>query len=125
MSKSARAIIRLTALLISVVSPVIATLSYFSLWRSEGAAALLSGITVLLLTVCALPLYKLIIKHFSSPSVYTVWLVLFIIFAMLRSVAEQMTVICLVGFVSNALGAMLYKIASYGDTSDRISKKES
>ena len=47
-----------------------------------------------------------------------VWLVLFVLFFMLSKIANEMTVISFVGFVSNVTGAILFYIAK------RIREKE-
>ena len=72
---------------------------------------MLSGFTVLLLAVCALPLWRAVKKVLSSPSIHTLWLIFFILFLLLSRVAEEMTVISLVGFLSSSLGAILIRLS--------------
>ncbi len=92
-----------------VLPPIICTLFYFPLW-SESAKALSGGVLLLAL-VSAIPVFKLLKKHFESPASYTVWLFLFIIFFALSKIAAEMTVISFVGFISNALGALMFRMA--------------
>jgi hypothetical protein len=39
------------------------------------------------------------------------WLLIFALFALVRSIADEMTVISFVGFISNSFGAALFKLA--------------
>lgn len=76
-----------------------------------GAEYALSGFTLLLLMLSALPLYKSVKRFFESPSAWTVWLLLFLLFLMLSKIANQMAVISLTGLVGNLIGAFLFKLA--------------
>ena len=77
----------------------------------ESSAQALSGGVLLLLIMAALPLYKLFKAHFKSPSASTLWLILFVIFFTLAKIAQEMTVISFVGFISNISGAVILRIA--------------
>ena len=94
---------------VSVIPVLIATISYFPIWQERGAYAVLSGGLLLLLTVCILPIVKLIKKLLCSPSVYLLWLIIFLFFSAMRSIVDELTVISFVGFVSNLIGAALYR----------------
>ena len=98
--------------LIMCVAPVAASvLLYFPLWCERGGGAVLSGFSVLLLILCIIPLGRHLKEMLKSPSGYMLWLVLFIIFLLMSKIAEEMTVISFVGFISNALGAIAFKIS--------------
>ena len=99
------------AILFSTLPPFIAVITYFPLWKSMGAEYALSGFTLLLLMLSALPLYKAIKSFLKSPSAWTVWLVLFLLFLMLSRIVNQMTVISLAGLLGNLIGAFLFKLA--------------
>ena len=107
--------IRTLALAISTLPPIIATLTYFPIWKHKGPAAALSGFTLVLLLISAIPLFKHVKRFFESASSVKIWLVLFIIFIILRNIADEMTTISLVGLISNCIGALLFKIASKED----------
>ena len=94
-SSAARLALRLFGLLFSVLPPAVCTLLYFPAWREEGGTVALSGISALLLALSAIPLYRWLGERLRSPSAYTVWLILFIVFFMLSRVADEMTVISL------------------------------
>ena len=87
------------------------TLNYFPIWREVGYESCIAGGVALLLALCAIPLYKLIAERLKSFSSYLMWLVLFLLFFGMSRIADQMTVICFVGFVSNLMGAICFYIA--------------
>lgn len=97
--------------ILCILPPAVCVINYFPLWREVGYESCIAGGVALLLALCALPLYKLIAERLKSPSAYLVWLVLFLLFFGMSRIAEQMTVICFVGFVSNLLGAVCFFLA--------------
>ena len=106
-----RIILKSAALILSVLPPLIAVLSYFPLWREAGAGAVLSGFTALLLVMAFFPLFKLLRRMLESPSAWVMWLISFLLFFALSRISEQMIVISFIGTLSNAMGAVLYRIA--------------
>ena len=112
MSLSSKKIfLRLLGFTICILPVAIATLSYFPAWRERGSGALLSGFTVFLLIICIYPIIKALKRLFKSPSVFMIWLFLFVIFMLIDSIAHEMTVISFVGAVSNFFGGILFNIA--------------
>ena len=106
-----RLLLRIFAIAICTIPAAIATLNYFPIWKNRSSGALLSGFTVLMLLVCSYPLVKAIKRLFSTPSVFTIWLLLFVGFTLLKNIAYEMTVISFVGMVSNLIGAFLFKLS--------------
>ena len=100
-------------LIFSAVPPALATLSYFPLWTERGAGAVISGGALLLLIICALPLVRHVKNHLRSPSAYIVWLIIFLAFYSLSSIADEVTVIAFVGFIGNLMGAILFALARH------------
>jgi len=94
-----------------IIPPAVCTLSYFPLWKEIGFESCIAGGTALLLALCAIPLYKLLKRALESYSSYLIWLILFLLFLALSKIAAQMTVISLVGFIGNLLGAVCFHIA--------------
>ena len=105
-------LIKSIALISCVVPVLIAILSYFPIWADKGEACVLSGFALCLIMLSMIPFYKHIGDLLKSPSAYVIWLFLFIIFFLLSRIADEMTVISFVGFVSNLIGAMLFKLAA-------------
>ena len=108
------AVIWLLGMLLSVLPPAISTLLYFPLWQYKGAAYIISGGVVLLLSVSAIPLIRALRDWLRSPSAYVIWLLVFLMFFSLSLVAEQMCVISFAGFIGNLLGAICFRIARRG-----------
>ncbi len=100
----------LGGLILSVGSPLVATLSFFPLWISKGGEVVVSGFALLLILISALPFYRLIKKGIASPSGITIWLLLFLLFFSMSKIADQMTIISFVGLIGNLLGGILFKI---------------
>ena len=102
-------------ILISTLPTVICVLSYFPLWCERGSDYVLSGVALLLLLISLIPLIRIINGKLKSPAAYMVWLIIFILFFSLSKISEQMTVISFVGFVTNLIGSVLFKLAKkYG-----------
>ena len=97
--------------LLCIVPPAICTLSYFPLWKEVGYQNCIAGGVAILLVLSVIPLYKLLRRSLMSFSSYLMWLVLFLIFFGLSKIADQMTVISLVGFIGNLLGAICFFVA--------------
>ena len=107
----ANKILHLTGLLFCTLPPVIATASYFPLWREAGGAQVISGGALLFIILSSIPMYKYIRKLLESAATYVLWLLIFLFCFLLSKVITEVTVIALVGFISNVIGAVLMKIS--------------
>lgn len=107
-----RLLFRALGLLISVIPVCVSIFSYFPLWISRRDSSLISGISLLLLCVALVPLYKYIKKALKSPSAPMMWFLSFVIFLLLSRIADEVTVISFVGFVTNLIGSVFFKIAN-------------
>lgn len=114
MSATTKAILNLLALAVSTVPPAACVLMYFPLWLDRGAGAAISGIALLLLLVAAIPLFKTVTTFLKSPSAPLMWFFVFIVFLMLSKIADEVTVIAFVGFVSNLIGSLIFRITGKG-----------
>lgn len=103
-------LLRAFGLLSCVVPPVICTLSYFPLWREAGGEELICGTTALLLMISVIPFYKHIKRLFETSASYVLWLAIFLFCFLMSKVINEITVIAFVGFVGNAVGAILLKL---------------
>ena len=112
-------IIKGTALTIDVLAPLIATLTQFPAWVEASSSATVSGLFLLFALVSVLPFINQIKEWLKSPSVTVLWCVFFVLVALLRNIIDQMWIICLVGAVSNGVGAVIYKVGnSVGNKAD-------
>lgn len=118
-NKTKGKVIKAVALTIDVASPLIATLCLFPVWVDKSSSATVSGIFLVFAFLSCLPFLKQIKMWLKSPSVPVLWCVFLVLFTILRSIIEQMWFICLVGAISNAIGAILYKIGNtYSEVED-------
>ena len=106
-----RAILNLSGALVSTLPVAICILLYFPIWKERGITATLSGFTLLLLVLAAVPLMNLAKQALKSPSAPLMWFIVFVAFLALSSIADEMTVVAFVGFVSNLIGAVLFRAA--------------
>ena len=107
----ANIILHIIGLIICVVPPAVCTLSYFPLWTAAGGGRVIAGGAALLLVMCAMPILKFFKKNFETFASYIMWLCAFLVFLLLSRIAEEMTVITFVGFVSNVIGAIFFALA--------------
>ena len=116
-SRTKKILCRLLGYLLSVGLPLAATLSFFPVWRERGGTAVLAGGTVLLIALCALPLWRGIKAFLRSPSVFGLWLFSFLGCILIESIIAEMRVICFFGFVGNLIGSFLFLLSrKIGDT---------
>ena len=71
---------------------------------------MISGLCLVIMLVCALPLFRAIKRALYSPSAPILWLVIFLLFFSLSKIADDITVIAFVGFISNLIGAIFFKL---------------
>ena len=98
-------------LAISIIPVTAAILSYFPVWAKRGDSSLLSGISLVLIAIALVPLYKHVRAALKSPSAPMMWFFSFLIFLLLSRIADEMTVISFVGFVTNVIGSLCFKRA--------------
>jgi hypothetical protein len=103
-------VLKISALTIDILAPLIATLSQFPIWIETSAEATVSGVAMLLVFFSCIPALKYIKAFIKSPSVPIVWLVVFVMLTMLNNIIDQMIVVAFIGVISNTLGTILYKI---------------
>ena len=106
-----RAVLNLIGATVSTVPASVCILLYFPVWKDRGIVSTLSGFTLLLLVIAAVPLFNLIKRSLKSPSAPLMWFAVFVAFLILQSIAEEMTVVAFVGFVSNLIGAVFFRLA--------------
>ena len=110
-------LIKALAIAIDVLVPLAATVSQFPIWVERSAKATVSGLALMFILISILPFIRQIREYFKSPAIWVVWGIMFMLFYALAEIVDEMVVICFFGFVSNALGEILYK---YGE---KVSKE--
>ncbi len=111
LSSKKKVIFYTLGLLFCIIPPAIATLEYFPIWSARGGEAMFSGITLVLLFICALPLKRHISAYLKSPSAWVLWLAIYLILSLLSTIIEDVISISLVAFPSNFIGSLFFKIA--------------
>ncbi len=114
-------IVRGVATVVSVGSPLAATISQFPIWVHDGSEATVSGCFLLLVFLCCIPFIRQIKAFMKSPSAPIMWTIFLVLFVALRNIIDQMVMVCAVGLLSNLVGMGLYKI---GDNIKEKSEQE-
>ena len=104
-----------------IAPPVVATLTFFPLWISTSSATTVSGLSMLLILVCIVPIFRLIKEHVKTPSAPLVWVAILIIAVMFRSIIDQLVIISFVGVVSSLAGFFIFK---YRDTLQKTQEEK-
>ena len=94
-----------------IIPPVLATLEHFPLWLGQSQRTAFSFISLCLLLFCLLPLRRGIRKWLRSPSAWQVWMILWIVLAFTRHIAEGVLAIAAVACPCSLLGAILFSRA--------------
>ena len=103
--------LRAIGLGLCVLPPAIATLSYFPLWLEKEESAL-SAIALVLLAIAMIPLFRYIKALLRSPSAWMLWLVLFILLSLFRSVIDGLCMISFLGLLGGILGGIFFAVAN-------------
>ena len=99
-------------LAVCTVPVLITAFSYFPEWTARGDGSVISGFMLIVLILTAAPIFKALKMLFRSPASYLIWLFSFAVFFSLERIAHEMTVISLVGFISNLCGAFIFRLCT-------------
>ncbi len=108
-NKTKGKIIKATALVLDVGSPLVATMTQFPVWIQHSSESTISGVFLLFTMLSAIPFMKQIKEWVKSPSAWVMWCIMLVVFILLRNIIDQMVIICFVGAVANILGSGIYK----------------
>lgn len=112
-------ILKASAVTLDVGAPLTATLCQFPIWIEQSAEATFSGVFFICAFLACLPLINTVRAYIKSPSVWSVWLILFIALIALNNIINQMIVVCFVGVISNSIGAVLFKLGKNASEKDK------
>lgn len=110
-------IVKWIAIILCVAAPLAATLSQFPVWIATSDKATISGIVFVLLFLSLLPFIRVIKEKLKSPAAWLIWTILAVLTILLANIIFQMRFVCIVGAISNGIGALLFRLAK------RISEK--
>lgn len=97
---------------LDVGAPLIATITQFPVWVDRSAGSTVSGLFVVFALISSIPIFKKGGEILKSPSVTLLFGIILCLLVALRSIVDEMIIICLVGFMSNFVGGFVYK---YGE----------
>ena len=97
-------------MVLCIVPAVIAVLRYFPLWL-DSAQKRISVMSILLLAICVLPLWRQIKAALKSPSVWQVYLFAGLILFALDKVAGDIAMVFLIACPFSVGGALLFRLA--------------
>ncbi len=107
-NKTKGQIVQWVAIGLDVGAPLIATFTQFPAWIERSAGSTVSGLFVVFALLSAIPLFKKGGELLKSPSSYLLWGIVLGLLIALRSIFDEMIIICVVGFVSNLVGAAIH-----------------
>lgn len=96
-------------LTVSTAPPLVTTLMQFPVWVERSEEATVSGIVCFLGLLCLVPLYKHIGRMLRSPSAPVMWGIFAAVMYIMKSIAEQMYIVAVVGVISNVIGWLFFK----------------
>ncbi len=109
-----RLLFRILGYLLCILPALFAIFEHFPLFAREGARPTLSGLALLLVLLALIPFHRGILtrikRWLSSPSAYSVWLVLWILSEWLGRISEAVSDISLVAFIGSLLGAVCFRL---------------
>ena len=103
-------IVKGAAIALDVGAPLIATLTQFPVWINKSSEATVSGLFLMLAIVSVIPFFRQIKEYIKSPAVWVLWTVVFGMMIVLRSILDEIIIVCFVGMVANILGAGIYNV---------------
>ena len=104
--------------LLCIAPPAVATLMYFPMWVHKSATTTVSGLSMVLLLVSIVPLFKLLKEHLKTPSAPLLWAIICVFALLFRTIIDQVIVIAFVGAISSIAGFFVFKAR------DRITNKK-
>lgn len=103
-------LLKCTAVCIDVCGPLIATITQFPAWVERSAGSTVSGLFIIFALLSAVPAFKAFGSIIKSPSSVMLWGIGLGLLLAVRSIVDEMILICFVGVLSNIVGTALYKL---------------
>ncbi|MBQ9735764.1 MAG: hypothetical protein IJV96_03155 [Clostridia bacterium] len=102
---------RALGLLLCILPPAVATVEHFPLWLGRGESAL-SLLALLLLTLAAIPLFRILRERLKTPSAWLVWFLLWLFLTVSAPILSSVRVIALISFPTSLAGALCFRLAA-------------
>lgn len=116
----------LTALgaLLCIAPPAVATLCYFPVWVEKSSSATVSGLSLILILISIIPLFRIIKEHIASPSITLIWVIVCVFCIAFKAIIDQILVISFVGALSSIAGTIVFKARPKEDKQGAEKEKE-
>ena len=101
-----------TGIVVSVLAPLITTLTQFPVWTSKVPKTQLGGMFIFTALLSCIPFLKHIRMQLKTPSAVTVWATIFLLCWSMSKIIEQLYLIALVGLIANVVGAILCAVGN-------------
>ena len=111
-------------LAVAVLPPVIAFIERFPVLKEKNYEQLVSWVSVLVLTVCCIPLWRKLKELFKSPDITLLWTAVFIVFSAVRGIIDGMIVVAFCGLCGNLLAKALFIASKKIESKERVSADE-
>lgn len=112
-------ITKAAALTLDVGAPLIATLTQFPIWVDRSAGSTVSGIFIAFAILSVLPLIKFFGGMLKTPSIPVAFGISLGILVVIRTIIDEMILICFVGAVANLIGMFMYKAGASLDKEEK------
>lgn len=100
--------LRILGFLFCVLPPALVVLDQYPLMTTS---ARLSGLAVILLVLCAVPLWRHLKELLKSPSAWLMWGIVLLFCLVVKAVLEELTLVAMIAFPSSVIGAVLFYLA--------------
>ena len=110
-NKTKSKIIKVSSTGLCVGAPLVATLMQFPVWVQHSSESTMSCMFIFLAFLCCIPFIRQIKAYLKSPASWFMWTLIGGIMLAIRSIIDQMIIICIVGAISNVMGAILFHVA--------------
>ncbi len=101
---------KIIGLLLCTVPAAVTTLLHFPLWLSREDSGF-SVLSILVLSLCAIPARRMLRDFFRNPSAWKMWLVLWILFTVTDNLIDGLRAVACVACPASALGALFFWLA--------------
>ena len=96
--------------ILCIVPPAVATIYHFPLWMQNKNSSI-SLLSILVLFICAIPLWRMIKECFKTPSAWKIWLLMLLVLTAVEHIIVGLRVVACVAFPTSALGGVFFLLA--------------
>lgn len=109
--KTASKLIYVIGMMGAIGAPAISFLSKFPVLKEHNYDQAVSWFAVLILALCCVPFFKKIRELFKSPDATVMWLVIFILIAVIEPIVAGIKLVAFCGVCGNLFGKLMFFIS--------------